>query len=189
MKKVLFLFIILIYTSVSHAQKTSMDIRTAVTSHLKAMEAKKYEKALDYYYEKYYLIMSRSEFLKKLKEMDTNEMLEARNKFSKIISVSNIITHDDVQYAWGEFQVQVFIKFKNSVEDEVVQYVKAKIEAKEKNVSYSSKNKEVDYYRNSLFIVVNTGNGWKILPYSKKLAPFIKSMIPSVVYEKLTIPK
>ncbi|MFK7748952.1 MAG: hypothetical protein AB8B65_11210 [Kordia sp.] len=188
MKKVLLLFIILIYTSVSHAQKTSTDIRTAVTSHLKAMEAKNYEEALNYYYEKYYQIMSKSEFLKKLKEMDTNEMLEAKNKFSKIISVSEIITHNDVQYALVEYQVQVFFKFKNSVEEEVIQYVKAKIEAKEKNVSYSSKNKEVDYYRNSLAIVINT-NGWKMLPYSKKLAPYIKSMIPSLAYEKLAIPE
>ncbi|MBC8754639.1 hypothetical protein H2O64_08130 [Kordia sp. YSTF-M3] len=188
MKKIIVIFTLFLSISTSLAQQTSNDLRTAFNTYLKAMEEKNYEKALDFYYEKYFKIMSKSEFLEKLKALDTNELLDGENKNSKIISVSKSIMYDNVEYALVESQVNVYIKFKDIVDKEVIELVKEQIEAKEKKVSYSEERKEISYYRNSLGIAIKD-NGWKIIPYSEKLALFTKTIVPSEVLEKLNLQK
>ncbi|MEM6717711.1 MAG: hypothetical protein AAF611_00205 [Bacteroidota bacterium] len=187
MKHITCICIFLLSVSFCIAQKTSSDIRESITAHMKAMEVKDYETALDHYYKKYFnLIMSRTEFLQKLLEMDNNDMLIGRNKLSKIISVSDIVTVDAIKYAFVTYEAHVSITYKDTVEEEVVLYVRQQIEAKENNVSYDKEKREITYYRNSDCIMI-LDNGWKLLPYSKKLAPFVKTMIPKAAIEKLNI--
>ena len=47
----------LMSSTICFAQKTSSDIRTAITNYASALEVKSYEKALDHYYKKYFQIV------------------------------------------------------------------------------------------------------------------------------------
>jgi hypothetical protein len=168
------------------AQKTPSTIPETIKAYMKANETKDYEKALGFYYEKYFQIIPKATLLQKLLELENNEMLKAHNTLSKIVSVSDSINVDDVDYAFAIYEARVTITFKDHLEDEFVLFMKQQIEAKEQKVSYDKEKKEITYHRNSTCIMVKN-NGWKILPYSQKLLPAIKTMVPKEVFEKLNI--
>ncbi|WP_350287558.1 hypothetical protein [uncultured Croceitalea sp.] len=184
MKNLLILFLALT-VNLSCAQKTSDDVK-AVFNHFQSLtENKNYDEYFDYYYSGFLKIVPKSELLKDLEKLNSNENYEYQVKDSKIISVTKVIEKDNIKYALIKYGGNTHIKFNDNSDKEMIELIKQNVQnTYGEKYSYSELNKEIVFYKDQEMIGI-TENGWKFFPYSERLESVIGTLIPKEVLKEL----
>ncbi|MBD3892211.1 hypothetical protein [Olleya marilimosa] len=184
MKNLLILFLTLTI-NFSCAQKTSDDVKTVFNHFLSLTENKNYDEYFDYYYSGFLKIVPKSQLLKDLEKLNSNENYEYQVKDSKIISVTKVIKKDNIKYALIKYGGNTHIKFNDNCDKEVIELIKQNVQnTYGEKYSYSELNKEIVFYKDQEMIGI-TENGWKFFPYSERLETVIATLIPKEVLKKL----
>lgn len=186
MKKLVIIFLTLT-VHLSCAQNKTEDVKTVFNRFQNLTEDKDYNNAFDYYYSGFLKIVPKSELLKDLKKLNSNENYEYLVKDSEIISVSKVIKKDNTQYVIIKYGGNTHIKFNENSDKEMIELIKQNVQnTYGEKYSYSELNKEIIFYKDQEMIGI-TENGWKFFPYSEKLNTVISTLISKeVLIEILT---
>jgi hypothetical protein len=184
MKNLLILFLVLT-VNLNYAQKTSDDVKTVFNHFQRLTENKSYNEYFDYYYSGFLKIVPKSELLKDLEKLNSNENYEYQVKDSKIISITKVIEKDNIKYVLIKYGGNTHIKFNDNSDEEMIELIKQNVQnTYGEKYSYSELNKEIVFYKDQEMIGV-TENGWKFFPYSERLETIIGTLIPKEILKEL----
>lgn len=184
MKNLVVLFLIAT-VDLSCAQKTSSDLKSVFNHFQSLTENKNYDEYFDYYYSGFLKIVPKSELLKDLEKLNSNENYEYQVRESKIISTTKTLEKDNVKYTLIKYGGSTHIKFNDDSDKAIIELIKQNVQnTYGENYSYSELNKEIVFYKEQEMIGI-TENGWKFLPYSERLETIISTMIPKEILDEL----
>ncbi len=184
MKKLIIVILTLI-ANLSYAQTEIEDLKVVFNRFQDLIEKKEYNEAFDYYYSGFLELVPKSELLKDLENLNSNENYKYSIKDSKIISVSKIISKANNQYVIFKYRGKTSIKFNENSDKEMIEIIKQNVQnIYGEEYYYSEMNKEITFHKYQEMIGVKE-NGWKFFPYSKNLEPVIRTLFSQEILNEI----
>lgn len=191
MKKTLTVVILLLTLGLQIANAQQKDITKTFDNYINATKSDKLTEQLDYFHPSLFDFFPKDTFLLALEMIKLNPMVKVGNE--KLISISDIFSDNNVQYALLTFNQQMTMDMSNMKEQGGADYAlslmtkELKSQYGEDNVTFNEKLFIVEInLTNYFYTILDPKFGeWKFLPKDEKSTHITEQIIPDTIRQKI----